>query len=352
MRGTLAEVLAHFTETEPRGEFVIVVEGYEAPKKKKKTLNTTQNKRAKSANYSYSLISFRYEEVNHAACSSVHLVVCHIVQHQKEKEQEAQDPNAATIDSLRQALAQSQNESSDMFETLSQIQDGFDQINEAEGIVNVENRQGEKGNKQRIIDNMTLIQNKLKLNRELIANLQQQLRASNQSDSRTKAKLEEMVANFNKQLEDKSKEIEDLRAQLAEKDIKIAEQGEQINALNTNVSDLTQKNEEKARTVAAQDKELNTAYYVFGTKRELREQRILQRGDVLKSNDFNKDYFTRIDLRVTKTIRLYSKSAKLMTSHPASSYSLDKDAQGQYTLRITNPQAFWSVSKYLVITVK
>ena len=270
----------------------------------------------------------------------------------KEKEQEAKDPSAATIDSLRQALAQSQNESNDMIETLSQIQDGFDQINEAEGIVNVENRQGESGNKQRILDNMQLIQNKLKLNRELISNLQQQLRSSNQRDSRTKAKLEEMVANFNKQLEDKGREIEELREQLAQRDIKIAEQGEQINALNSNVNDLTQKNEEKARTVAAQDKELNTAYYVFGTKRELREQRILQRGDVLKGNDFNKDYFTRIDLRVTKTIKLYSKSAKLMTNHPAGSYSLDKDAQGQYTLRITNPQAFWSVSKYLVITVK
>lgn len=270
----------------------------------------------------------------------------------KEKEQEAKDPSAATIDSLRQALTQSQNESNDMIETLSQIQDGFDQINEAEGIVNVENRQGESGNKQRILDNMQLIQNKLKLNRELISNLQQQLRSSNQRDSRTKAKLEEMVANFNKQLEDKSREIEELREQLAQRDIKIAEQGEQINALNSNVNDLTQKNEEKARTVAAQDKELNTAYYVFGTKRELREQRILQRGDVLKGNDFNKDYFTRIDLRVTKTIKLYSKSAKLMTNHPAGSYSLDKDAQGQYTLRITNPQAFWSVSKYLVITVK
>lgn len=270
----------------------------------------------------------------------------------KEKEQEAKDPSAATIDSLRQALTQSQNESNDMIETLSQIQDGFDQINEAEGIVNVENRQGESGNKQRILDNMQLIQNKLKLNRELIANLQQQLRSSNQRDSRTKAKLEEMVANFNKQLEDKSREIEDLREQLAQRDIKIAEQGEQINTLNSNVNELTQKNEEKARTVAAQDKELNTAYYVFGTKRELREQRILQRGDVLKGNDFNKDYFTRIDLRVTKTIKLYSKSAKLMTNHPAGSYSLDKDAQGQYTLRITNPQAFWSVSKYLVITVK
>ena len=199
---------------------------------------------------------------------------------------------------------------------------------------------------------MALIQNKLKLNRELIANLQQQLRTSNQSDSRTKAKLEEMVANFNKQLEDKNREIEELRSQLAARDIKIAEQGEQINSLNSSVNDLSQKNEEKSRTVAAQDKELNTAYYVFGTKRELREQRILQRGDVLKSNDFNKDYFTRIDLRVTKTIKLYSKSAKLMTNHPAGSYTLDKDAQGQYTLRITNPHSFWSVSKYLVITVK
>ena len=161
-----------------------------------------------------------------------------------------------------------------------------------------------------------------------------------------------MVANYTKQLDDKNKEIEELREQLAQKDIKIAEQGEQINSLNNNVNDLTQKNEEKAKTVAAQDIELNTAYYVFGTYRELREQRILRRKDVLKGNDFNKDYFTRIDLRVTKTIKLYSKSAKLMTNHPAGSYSLDKDAQGQYTLRITNPKTFWSVSKYLVIVVK
>lgn len=270
----------------------------------------------------------------------------------KEKEQESKDPNAETIDSLRQALTQSQNESNDLIETLSQIQDGFDQINEAEGRVSVENKQGERANKQAIIENMEFIQRTMKLNRELISNLQQQLCNANQSDKRTKAKLEEMVNNYNKQLEDKQKQIDELRAQLAERDIKIAEQGEQINALNTSVNDLSQKNEEKARTVAAQDKELNTAYYVFGTKKELREQRILKSGDVLKSNDFNKDYFTRIDLRVTKQIRLYSKSAKLMTNHPAGSYTLEKDAQNQYVLRINNPQEFWSVSKYLVIIVK
>lgn len=271
----------------------------------------------------------------------------------KEKEQENVDPNAATIDSLKQALAQSQNESSDLIETLSQIQDGFDQINEAEGRVNVQTRQGEGANKQVIMDNMAFIQRTLKLNRELISNLRQQLRSANQSDARSKAKLEEMVNNFSKQLEDKDKEIEALRQQLADKDIQIAAQGEQINSLNDNVSNLNRQNEEKARTVAAQDKALNTAYYVFGTKKELREQRILQRGGaVLKGNDFNKDYFTRIDLRVTKVIKLYSKSAKLMTNHPAGSYTLEKDAQGQYVLRITEPRTFWSVSRYLVITVK
>lgn len=284
-----------------------------------------------------------------AACALSFATSCN---NKSQKEQEGQDPNALLIDSLQQALTQSKNESNDLLETLSQIQDGFDRINEAEGRINVENRQGERANRQAIIENMDFIQRTMRLNRELISNLQQQLRNANQSDKRTKAKLEEMVANYTKQLEDKQKEIEELRAQLAEKDIKIAEQDQQISELNDNVSDLNQKNEEKARTVAAQDKELNTAYYVFGTKKELREQRILQSGDVLKGNDFNKDYFTRIDLRVTKTIKLYSKSAKLMTNHPAGSYSLDKDAQGQYVLRITHPQQFWSVSKYLVITVK
>lgn len=284
-----------------------------------------------------------------AACALSFATSCN---NKSQKEQEGQDPNALLIDSLQQALTQSKNESNDLLETLSQIQDGFDRINEAEGRINVENRQGERANRQAIIENMDFIQRTMRLNRELISNLQQQLRNANQSDKRTKAKLEEMVANYTKQLEDKQKEIEELRAQLAEKDIKIAEQDQQISELNDNVSDLNQKNEEKARTVAAQDKELNTAYYVFGTKKELREQRILQSGNVLKGNDFNKDYFTRIDLRVTKTIKLYSKSAKLMTNHPAGSYSLDKDAQGQYVLRITHPQQFWSVSKYLVITVK
>jgi copper chaperone CopZ len=53
-----------------------------------------------------------------------------------------------------------------------------------------------------------------------------------------------------------------------------------------------------------------------------------------------------------KEVRLYSKKAELLTSHPAGSYTLKLDAQQQYVLRITDPQKFWGASKYLVVLVK
>lgn len=270
-----------------------------------------------------------------------------------QKEQQAEkEASSAIIDSLQQALQQSQNESNDMMGTIEQIQEGFRQINEAEGRVTTQTQAGEGSDKEAIVDNMAFIQKTLRLNRELITSLQQQLRTSTQSNSKMKRTLEDMVANFQQQLDQKEQQLEALKAELAQRDVQIAEQAEQIDNLNANVSELAQKHEEKARQVAEQDKELHTAYYVFGTKKELSRQNIIDDGEVLRSKDVNRDYFTKIDLRVTKTIKLYSKHAKLRTNHPEGSYSLDKDAQGLYTLRIANPELFWSNSRYLVIVVK
>lgn len=270
-------------------------------------------------------------------------------QSKREKENTI-DRSQATIDSLQRVIAQSNSESEDLAKTIQQIRDGFRQINEAENRVTME--QGEGSDQQTIVENMAFIQQTLRLNRDRIADLQQQLRNANQTSKEAKSAYEGMVEEFTRQLESKNREIEELRRQLAEKNIQIAEQGEQITQLNENVEDLTTKNEEKERTVVEQDQQLHTAWYVFGTKKELKEQNILKKGDVMRSSDFNKDYFTKIDIRVTKKIPLYSKSVELKTTHPAGSYSLDEDAQGMYTLRITNPESFWSISKYLVILVK
>lgn len=255
-------------------------------------------------------------------------------------------------DSLMRVINQRDNEINDMVSTLNDIQEGLKQINEAEGRVTVEQTNPEGDNKQAIIENIAFIQRTMQLNRELIARLRQQLKSNTAAGSKLRASMETAINNLQTQLAEKDKQIEELKKELEQKNIHIAEQTQQINTLNQNVNDLNAQNEEKARDIAARDKEMNTAWYVFGTKKELKNQKILQNGDVLRSNQFNKDYFTRVDIRVDKIIKLYSKSARLLTTHPAGSYSLDKDSKGQYTLRITNPQQFWSVSRYLVIMVK
>ena len=40
------------------------------------------------------------------------------------------------------------------------------------------------------------------------------------------------------------------------------------------------------------------------------------------TGNFNKSYFTKVDIREVSEIKLYSKSAKLLTTHPSSSYTL------------------------------
>lgn len=105
--------------------------------------------------------------------------------------------------------------------------------------------------------------------------------------------------------------------------------------------------EEKTTT----DDNSKSCWFVFGTEEELMDQKILNHDNVLQTN-LNKGYFTKIDSRIDKEFKLYSKEAKIITAHPSSSYTLQCDANKQYVLRITDPQLFWSTSKYLVIVVK
>ena len=265
------------------------------------------------------------------------------------KKEEKNLASQNTIDSLTDIVNQKNNELNDIMSTFNDIQEGFREINEAEGRVNIARNNGETNAKADIMENISFIKCTMQLNKERIAKLREQLKESSFNTS----KLQATIESLNKELESKTARIEELQAELDSKNAHIAHQDKQISELNTNVNSLTADNAAKARAVEQQDKQLNTAWYVFGTKKELREQHILEgTNKVLKGNNFNKDYFTKIDIRVDKVIKLYSKSAKLLTNHPAGSYSLDKDARGMYTLRITNPTTFWSVSKYLVVVVK
>jgi chromosome segregation ATPase len=250
-------------------------------------------------------------------------------------------------DSLNQIIAQKDNEINDMMTTLSDIEEGFREITEAQNRVTLA-KQGEGTNTtQRIKENFRFIQSVMKQNKELINKLKQQVRESTVKGDQ----LKKIIENLTQTMEQKDQQLQALREELDKKDIHIAELDEQVADLHTNVQALTEETTQKTQTINTQDKQLNTAWFVFGTSKELKEQKILDHGEVLRAT-FNKEYFTKIDIRIDKEIKLYSKSAQVLTSHPASSYTLTRDANKQYVLRITDPQSFWSTSKYLVVLVK
>lgn len=259
-------------------------------------------------------------------------------------------PDLASVhqaDSLNDIIAQKDSEINDLMGTFNEVSEGIRQISEAENRIALA-KSGEGANKkQQLKEDIQFIANQMKKNKELIAKLQKKLEGSSLQNTALKKTIDDLTA----QLEEKEKQLQTLREELDSKDIHIAALDESINNLNTNVSNLKTESQKKTETINAQDKQLNTAWYVFGTKKELKGQHIMEDGKVMNGN-FNKNYFTKIDIRNTTEIKLYSKTAKLMTAHPSSSYSLVRDANKQYTLRITNPQIFWSTSKYLVVLVK
>ena len=257
----------------------------------------------------------------------------------------------AENDSLLMELTQRNAELDDMMGTFNEIQEGFRKINAAESRVDLQRgtvTENAISAKQQIASDIEFITKQMDENRTQIEKLQAQLKSSKSNSAQLKKAVEALTTELNA----KHQRIEELQTELASKNIRIQELDAAVSELAATKETLTAENEAKAKTVAEQEKSLNAAWFVFGTKSELKAQKILESGDVLKSADFNKDYFTQIDIRTTKEIKLYSKRAELLTAHPAGSYELVKDDKGQLTLKITNPTDFWSVSKYLVILVK
>ena len=149
----------------------------------------------------------------------------------------------------------------------------------------------------------------------------------------------------------KNEEINALNGQLASMNIQVEE-------LTADVEDLEIENEEKDNIIEDKDDELNTVFYALGTKKELIENNVLTKeggfiglGKTTKlKGDFNKDYFTKADKRTLTEISVFAKKIKMVTSNPESSYKIEGEDKVD-KIQITDADAFWQASKYLVIII-
>lgn len=242
----------------------------------------------------------------------------------------------------------------EMLGTFNEIEDNLAEIRMREKMVEINTEvnpedPGKFDRTQQIQEDIQMINMLLEENKKMIASLNSKLKSS-------ELKVDEfrtMVKRLNAQLSEKNKQIAELRTELRTMNY-------EVDSLNTVIDTLALANQRQKRNIEEKIANINTAYYAYGTEEELIDAGILkQEGGFLgfgKKNflkdDFNKNYFSKIDWTQQKSFLIYADEAELITTHPPSSYEFKGTDQKVDSLVITSPEDFWQTSKYAIILVK
>jgi uncharacterized protein YhaN len=115
---------------------------------------------------------------------------------------------------------------------------------------------------------------------------------------------------------------------------------------------------DQQKTIHEKQTTLNTGYILYGDRQQLFEQGVLQsEGGLLGKNvkltsKLDPGLFSPIDIKKVQEIKIgVTRKQKALTIHPADSFYFVK-TDGQTYLKITDPDRFWSVSKYLVVVIE
>lgn len=232
----------------------------------------------------------------------------------------------------------------DFFDAIAEIETNLEQVRTKENQLGEMSAKGDvkKDSKDQIIRDITLISELLGENKKTIKRLNEMLSKSNINSN----KLRESIAALEQRINNKDEQITKLTNNLS-------------NA-NTALSALNQIYISKVKEAEEMDEQLHTAYYAFGTFKELKNNNVLSKegsiigigGAKTLTENFNKDYFKKVNTLAVKSLPLYTeKDVQIATEHPTESYEITEE-DGVKVLVINDAELFWSVSKYLVIITK
>jgi len=198
-----------------------------------------------------------------------------------------------------------------------------------------------------ITKDIQAINNLLQENKNTIANLKSQL---NKSGTETSG-FKRMIDQLSTDIQSKEEEITYLKENLTAANFT-------IEILNEMLDSAEFRNAVQSDMIAMQHSELTTAYYAVGTFKDLKDNGVLEKdgtviglgGTKQLKDDFNKDFFAKVDITKFTSLALNAKDIRLVTVHPQGSYELT--GENEKTLKITKPTEFWSTSKYLVVEIK
>ena len=269
---------------------------------------------------------------------------------QKDESEEAH--KQAIADASKVELQNAVADRDQLFLLVNEISQGMDQIKALENISRViPPVNGETpSQREQIQADIASIQKALQERREKLAELEKKLNSSNLTNNN----LRNTIATLRNQIDSQASEIETLKSSLTAANNRIGELNTAVDSLNTTVTTVTEQKDKAEQQSVDLANELNTCYYAVGSKKELKENGIIETGFLRKTKimegDFDRNFFTTADKRTLTTIPLHSNKAKVLTNQPESSYVIE-DQGGQKVIRVTNPDSFWSLSNYLVVQI-
>lgn len=274
-----------------------------------------------------------------AAAIALFFSACNNEKHEQEKKQLQEQK-----DSLQLIIDHQAQEVNDFINSFLEIQESLNVIKEKESLITINSGDGaeitanpdiRESIQQDIRDIYQLLLN----NKQKVQDLRNSLQKSNNQVS----KYEALVKNLEEQIETRDKEINNLKEELGRKNLQIAGLEEVINAMSNTVLGLN-------ATIGEQVSEMNTAYFRMATKKTLQADGIItKKGDVVPEMN---PMFQVVDITTFTEIPIFASKAEIITSHPTESYEIIGDKKQVEKMIIKDPQAFWSVQKFLIIQVK
>lgn len=268
---------------------------------------------------------------------------------------------------LRDSLNMAREYMNSLSSLVNEVNDGLSEIKEMEQIVSAPTFGDETAaRKEQLRNDILLIKNSVQNRLNRLAELEAKLtraEATVKYNEQDKQSMLQTIVNLKQQLTDQQRMIENLTAQIDVANTKIKSLNHKVdslNVVNTNVKNEnerahqeTQKAKEEVTKIS---NEMNECFYAIGSKKELKNHKIIETGflrktKVMQSSNIMQSYFTKADKRTLNEINLHSKKAKVLTTHDKQSYSIDDVGDGMKVLRIHDPNRFWQYTNYLVVQV-
>jgi cell division protein FtsB len=250
-----------------------------------------------------------------------------------------------TIDSLRQENQQQQNSLQEMTTFVTTMSDGMNAIAQQENMIfNNGGNEGTSLDKEQLKSHLETLANTLTEQRSKIKALTDSLKARGADLS----KMQGLIDNLTRQLEEKDKVIAQLRQDVEQKNFSIADLQKKLNVAMAGSAQYEQRAAKAEKELAT----ITSAYVLMGTKEALLDGGYIDKRKHVQTETMPKGDFTKVNIYQFTELDIPTRSPKLLTDHPRKSYSIEKIDKENRKLVITNPQLFWSSSRYLIIQVK